>query len=834
MSTPAYEQIRAALALVPPKDRDTWLRMAMAVKSSLGEDGFELWDLWSQTDESYNARAAESTWCSIRSTGKVTIATLFYEAKRHGWQEKRDGNRQASSQAAPEQKRRRLEGEDTERGQRLKKAKARVAEIWNAARPATDDHPYAKAKGVKPHGLRLYHGRLTIKEVSCDGALIVPLRDSSGQLRSLEFITDNGEKRFFPGGRKSGHYFTLGEADAVLVISEGWATGAAIHQATGYATAIAFDAGNMRLVAEALRNKFPRLRFVLAADNDLDKKRNVGVETAHKAARAVDGLVAIPELNGAKCDFADVLKALGANAVRAAIDAAEPVGAEPNTGARNGAPRDESARIVKRIAELAKLSPVDYELIRRNEAKALRVRQFTLDEHVEEQRRKRAGSCALTFEDPEPWLGEVVGAELLSRIRAEIQRYIVLPPHGSTAIALWVLHTWCIDASFITPFLHVRSPEKRCGKTNLMILIREFVRRPLLASSASSPVIFRSIQRFQPTLLLDEADTWVPENEQLRGVLNGGHSRKSATVLRVVGDDYEPQAFSTYCAKALAGIGRLADTLEDRSIGILLKRKRVQDGVARLREDRLDGLEIRRQCLAWSKACLERLRVCDPETPPVLNDRAADNWRALLAIADVAGGEWPQKARDAAVALSGATDDEAVGPQLLADIRDWFARDGSPAVFSEDLVKHLIGLEDRPWAEWGKPPKPISQNQVARLLKRFEIRPRDVRLRRVAKGYRREHFEDAFARYLPLGSSSATARQPDQFGSQSHGPDRYSDLDAKRDNATDAAECSGVAAEGALAVADQDGTKHYENGVCSAVAEQEGGDRRAQCTEEVF
>ena len=808
----------------------------MAVKSALGEDGFELWDWRSQADEGYNARDAKNTWCSIRSTGKVTIATLFYEAKRHGWRGKRNGNGQAASHAVPEQKRRRLEAEDAERAQRLQKAKARAAEIWNGARPATDDHPYAKRKGVKPHGLRLYHGRLTIKKVSCDGALIVPLRDSSGQLRSLEFITDKGDKRFLPGGRKSGHYFTLGEAGTVLVISEGWANAAAIHQATGYATAVAFDAGNLESVARALREKFPDLRLVLAADNDIRKGRNVGLEAAQKAARAVNGFVAVPELNGAKCDFNDVAQALGAEAVKTAIDAAHPAEPAPNADVHGGTQhRDsESSRIARRIAELAQLLPVDYDLVRKDEAKSLGIRQSTLDRQVEALRPTRTGDSALTFEDPKPSLGEVGGSELLSRIQAELERYIVLPPHASTVIALWALHTWCHDACFISPYLHIRSPEKRCGKTNLMILIREFVRRPLLASSASTAVIFRTIERFQPTFLLDEVDIWLRDNEPLRGILNGGHSRKSARVLRAVGEDHEPQEFSTFCPKALAGIGRLADTLEDRSIGIPVKRKRPQDRTTRLREDRLDYLEIRRQCSRWSKDSLERLRNADPQIPPTLNDRAADNWRALLAIADAAGGEWPQKARDAAVALSGATDDEAVGPQLLADIRDCFAHEGSPAVFSEDLVKYLIGLEDRPWAEWGKPPKPISQNQVARLLKRFEIRPRDVRLQRVAKGYRREHFEDAFARYLPLGSSSATARQPHQFGSQSHGPDCYSDLDPKRDNATDAAECSGVAAEGDPAVADQDGTKHYENGVCSAVADQEGGDRREHCTEEVF
>lgn len=695
----------------------------------------------------------------------------------------------------------------------------RARKIWGDASEAPADHPYLARKGVRSHGLKVYSDPpLVIREMSCDGALIVPLHDSTGQIRSLEFITSGGKKRFLAGGEKSGNYFSIGEPNGVLVVAEGFATGASVHEATGHAVAVAFDAGNLLPVAKALRAKFPAIKLVISTDNDLDKERNVGLEAAQKAARAVNGFVALPELNGAKCDFNDVAQELGAEAVKTAIDAARPVETEPNAQVRDGTQhRDgESSRIDRRITELAKL---------------LGIRQSTLDRKVKALRPTRTDDSALTLEDPEPWVSEVDGAELLGRIRSEVERYLVLPPHASTAIALWVLHTWCLDASFITPYLHVRSPAKRCGKTTLMILIREFVRRPLLASSASAAVIFRSIERFRPTLLLDEADTWLRGNEQLRGVLNGGHSRKTAGVLRSVGDDHEPHMFSTYCPKALAGIGRLADTLEDRSIAIPLKRKGAQDRTERLREDRLDYLEIRRQCLRWTNDSLESLRSSDPQTPPTLNDRAADNWRALLAIADAAGGEWPQRARGAAVALSGATDDRGIGTQLLEDIRNYFAREGSPAVFSEDLVRYLTGLEGRPWAEWGNPPKPISKNQVAGLLKHFEIRSRDVRYgAKVAKGYLQEHFDDVFARYLPLGSRSATALQPHQFESQTESSHRYSDLDPTPYNATDGHERCGVAVELDPAVADPDGAKTYENRVCSAVADQDG----AGPQEEVF
>ena len=155
----------------------------------------------------------------------------------------------------------------------------------------------------------------------------------------------------------------------------------------------------------------------------------------------------------------------------------------------------------------------------------------TLDAEVSVLRKELIGDSTLVFEDPEPWPAGVNGAALLTGIRDEIERYLVLPPHASTAIALWALHTWCFDACYITPFLYPRSPEKRCGKTTLMLVMHELVRRPLLVSNVAPAPLFRCIEEFRPTLLLDEADTWLRENEELRGILNGGHSRRTARVI---------------------------------------------------------------------------------------------------------------------------------------------------------------------------------------------------------------------------------------------------------------------------------------------------------------
>jgi putative DNA primase/helicase len=201
-------------------------------------------------------------------------------------------------------------------------AAERAERIWAGAKPASDDHGYLQRKGIDAHGIRVYDGELSIGGIDVDGALVVPLRDTQLHIHSLQFITETGAKRFLPGGRTSGCYFGLKGTRDTIVVAEGFATVASIAQATGNAAAIAFDAGNLAKVAIALRGKYPNALIVIAADNDLGAERNVGVEAAQVAATAVNGLVAVPELDGHKCDFNDLRMARGDDAVKAAIDAA--------------------------------------------------------------------------------------------------------------------------------------------------------------------------------------------------------------------------------------------------------------------------------------------------------------------------------------------------------------------------------------------------------------------------------------------------------------------------------------------------------------------------------
>lgn len=257
----------------------------------------------------------------------------------------------------------------------------------------------------------------------------------------------------------------------------------------------------------------------------------------------------------------------------------------------------------------------------------------------------------------------------------------------------------------------------------------------------------------KPTLLIDEADTFVTTSEELRGVINSGHTRATAYVVRTEGEDLQPRRFSTWAPIAFATIGKLPGTVEDRSITIPLRRRRPDEKVERLRRNHVEHLHaVASRAARFASDHSVEISALDPNIPDQLHDRAADNWRPLLAIADVAGGEWPERARIAAITLSadGAADQDSLRTMLLNDIRSCFQSKGVDRFASDALVTFLVNLDDKPWPELNKG-RPITKAGLARLLKPFGILPTTIRLDgdRTAKGYYLSAFEDAFTRYLP-------------------------------------------------------------------------------------
>ena len=358
-------------------------------------------------------------------------------------------------------------------------------------------------------------------------------------------------------------------------------------------------------------------------------------------------------------------------------------------------------------------------------------------------------------------------AELLESIQVLVRRYVVVTDVQATAVALWVVHTHMLDAFDCTPYLSVTSADKQSGKTRLLEVLDLVVARPWFTGRVTAAVLVRKIDGERPTLLLDESDAAFNAEkeyaEALRGVLNTGFKRNGKSSMCVgQGAAISYKDFSTFCPKAIAGIGNLPDTVADRSILIRLQRRAPRERVERFRERlvREEAGPLREALQTFAQTEIDRLCDARPSLPEELSDRAADVWEPLLALADHAGGQWPAEAKAAALALSGrgTRDDESAGIMLLSDIRNVF--DGlrvehpddpekQDRIASKTLVEELIADPEAPWVEWVGG-KEITQRGVAKILARYDVKSRTIRAGATTmKGYHRAQFDQPWERYLP-------------------------------------------------------------------------------------
>ncbi len=426
---------------------------------------------------------------------------------------------------------------------------------------------------------------------------------------------------------------------------------------------------------------------------------------------------------------------------------------QPPPASATPLPDAEASNVI--IFELAKLKRdnwIEYERARTKTAKELGARPSVLDKKVDELRGLVAENPEMAFMKlPEPWPSAVDGDALLLDLCDTIERHVILTQPAITASALWVLHAHAHDAAEHSPNLVFSSPTPRCGKTTALKLVSRIVPKALCSANVSSAILFRVTESYHPTLCLDEADTMNKDNHELRGILNSGHERDQAFVWRCVGDDHNPKQFSTWAPKVVALIGRLHPTLEDRSIIVEMKRRLPSEKIERIPRSQDIFVELKRKCARWVADNLERLREADPEIPEELNDRARDNWRPLLGIADAVGGDWPAWAREAAIKLATIdNDNDVLGVQLLRDIKILFVREEGNNLSSAYLADELAKIEDAPWPEYTHGNTPITPAGVAKLLKAFKIRPRKVTVSgRQVQGYALATFKYVFKRYLP-------------------------------------------------------------------------------------
>ena len=358
--------------------------------------------------------------------------------------------------------------------------------------------------------------------------------------------------------------------------------------------------------------------------------------------------------------------------------------------------------------------------------------------------------------------------DLLGQVHAFLCDFVVFPmDEQADAITLWIAHTWVIEAFTFTPYLAINSPVKRCGKSTLLDCLKLLAKLGWSVVTPSPAVLYRKIEQDCPTLLWDEVDTVFTTakgddgREDLRAVLNSGFQR-GTKVARCVGPTHTLMEFSVFCPKALAGIGRLPDTVADRSLPIVLARKGKSEVVAKFRYRDVSerAQELHEALSAWSQdpSVIPTLAAARPAIPNALGDRAADISEPLLALGELASGTWPDRAKKAVVKLTTgkANEDENLPIKLLTACREIFAESGESRLSSVELLTALVEREeDGPWAMWWE--KDLAQGntkgpagKLSYLLKPFEIYPKVMRENGATyRGYDLEYFEPAFGRYLP-------------------------------------------------------------------------------------
>jgi hypothetical protein len=361
---------------------------------------------------------------------------------------------------------------------------------------------------------------------------------------------------------------------------------------------------------------------------------------------------------------------------------------------------------------------------------------------------------------------EPSGDLVLQQVHQFLGRFVAFPgKHEHTAAALWAVHCHMMDRWESTPRFACLSPEPGSGKTRVLEILELLVPRPVAAINVSPAYLFRRVadENGPPTILFDEIDTVfgpkAKDNEELRAFLNAGHRRGAVAGRCVVrGKTIETEDLPAYCAVAVAGLGWLPDTILSRSVIVRMRRRHAGETVEPFRHrqhGRLGG-EIRRRIELWAATQPEVIAAW-PELPSTIQDRDADVWEALIAVADLAGGGWPKLAREAAVALVAASKeaDQSLGVRLLADTQTIFA--GEKMLPSKVPLDRLLGMEESPWADIRG--KPLDQRGLAHRLRQYGIKSKTIRVGgdNTPKGYVRTDFLDAWARYVPPPEKAATS-----------------------------------------------------------------------------
>lgn len=569
-----------------------------------------------------------------------------------------------------------------------------VASVVSQLRPCKEHHPQLRVDAK----CFTYIGSSLIAGISCQGSLAAKVMDTDDAVANVLFMRKNDDGHFedmlIPGARTAGCFIPVGDLTKTILIVEDYASGLSLHNATGRHVAVAMYSANLKLVGQSLRNKFPNANLIFCV-GAYGYPATSNHSTIKLAAAMICARYVAPMHEGT---FSDELVLHGAESVLQSVKSA-------------------SKTVVESACETDK---------------------------------NLSSSLPDIFAKPAMWANPVVGAALMSSMIKSVNRFVVLPKPAVLTVCLWILLTHLLDTARVAPILSLFSPVRRCGKTTLLGLLERLVHRPLTSANITPAALYKSIAAFGPTIIVDEADTFLAKSEELIGIINAGHTRQSAYVMRASPGPI-PLRFNTFCMKVVAGIGKQSTTITDRSIVIKHQRKRESEFVEKFNDKAATELAmLNAQIVRWAGDNLKSIENTAFKLPHLdINDRALDNWEPLLAIAHYMGPQWLKRATQAAIELSGRQrNDDCSGEELLRDIRIAFGNAGESRLSTEKLIAELSSDPEKPWASY-EHRKAITPRQLSTLLRNFEIESKNLRIcGAVLKGYEFDQFEDAFARYV--------------------------------------------------------------------------------------
>lgn len=563
-----------------------------------------------------------------------------------------------------------------------------LAKIWTAGPKA---RTFMNALKVSGPCISSYIGRNEVAGVSCTGAPALVIYDADSQPVSMVLMVKNTdgvyEDVLLPGAELAGCFGRVGPGNGTIVVVETYSAGLVIHSATGLSVAVALFAENLVPVVSALKKRQPDRAIIVCANNIEGSVGKSNQRQAIAAALVSNALVAIPTA----CTFDEQFRLEGDESVRACIVAA--------------------------VAPSTILFP------------------------------ESKGTSGIP-DAPVQWPNAVNGSAMIENMLAVFSRHLIMSMDAKVVLAMWVIFTHVFTVARVAPILALLSPVRRCGKTTVIQILASLVSRPYPSSNVTAAVLFRTVDLWRPTMLLDEVDTYLTNSDHaLTGIINSGHTPATAFVTRI--EKSKPIRFSTHCPKMLAAIGRIPETISDRAVTIRALRKRQDEHVEKY-PPQSNGLilALRAQVCRWAQDNLSHIAAAQPVHLGSGNDRTDDNFEILLAIAECLGGAWPERVRAAALALAVRHDEtRAGGVELLRDIKLAFRAAGKSRLRTSDLIAGICHDAEKPWLTYSKG-RPITAREIASMLTAFEIQSQNLRYGEVVmKGYKLSDFEDSFARY---------------------------------------------------------------------------------------